>query len=108
LSHVQTVVLAAESGSQDEAFGPYLSVLVSGEEDGLSGLQGTFGSVQPPDGRADDLRGELDELLGRALSDIAAVRIAVRRGQLAGLEETARPLADDAAALDRFVSEHES
>jgi hypothetical protein len=107
-SSVETARLAAEAGGDDHAFGPYLSVLLSDQEAGLSGVQGTFASVQPPDGRADDLGAELDELLGRALDDLVAVRIAVRRGQLDGLAALAEPLATDSADLAAFIEAHGS
>jgi len=45
LSNVQTVRLAADAGGEGKAFGPYLSVLISGQEDALSGLQATFAAV---------------------------------------------------------------
>jgi hypothetical protein len=107
LSGVETVRLAAETGSDDHAFGPYLSVLVSEQEDGLSELQGTFGSIQPPDERADALRDELDAILTDAVGHVTDVRIAVRRGELATLDDTAEPLAADAALLDAFIAEHQ-
>jgi hypothetical protein len=103
---VQTVRLAADAGSDGKAFGPYLAVLISGQEDALSGVQGTFASIQPPDRRGDALRAELDRLLSDALDHVASVRIAARRGELDRLATVATPLADDAAALERFVEEH--
>jgi hypothetical protein len=106
LSRVQTVRLAADTGGDGDAFGPYLSVLISDQEDALSGLQGTFGSIQPPDEPSDALRTELNGLLGDALDHVAAVRIAARRGQLDQLPAVAAPLANDALGLERFVAEH--
>src|SRR3954452_22257973 len=66
LSAVNTVRIAARTASRDHAFGPYLSVLISEQEDALSGVQGTFDSIQPPDGKSDALRDDLDELLADA------------------------------------------
>jgi hypothetical protein len=106
LSRVQTVRLAAETGGAGDAFGPYLSVLISEQEDALSGLQGTFGSIQPPDERSDEVRAELNGLLGDAVDHVADVRIAVRRGELDELPDVAAPLATDAIALERFAEEH--
>jgi hypothetical protein len=106
LSRVQTVRLAADAGGDGGAFGPYLSVLISEQEDALSGLQGTFGSIQPPDEASDALRTELNGLLGDALDHVATVRIATRRGQLDRLPAVAAPLANDARGLERFVAEH--
>jgi hypothetical protein len=106
LSNVETVRLAARSASDDHAFGPYLSVVVSEQEDGLAGLQGTFGSVQPPGATSDELRDELDQLMADALGHITEVRIAVRRGELRTLEGSAEPLDDDAAAIRSFIEDH--
>ena len=108
LSAVETVRLAAETGGKGNAFGPYLSVLISDQEESLSGVQGTFGSIQPPDADADALRAELDEVLGDALDHVADVRIAARRGRTTTLPAVAAPLVEDARSLERFVVEHGS
>lgn len=106
LSAVETVRLATDSGARGNGFGPYLSVLVSDQEDALAGTQGTFASVQPPDEKADELRDELDQLLTDALDHVSKVRIAVRRGELERLGEMGAPLAGDADALRRFKEAH--
>jgi hypothetical protein len=106
LSAVNTVRIAARTGTVDHGFGPYLSVVVSEQEEALSGVLGTFDSIQPPDGHSDDLKAELDELLGQALDHVTDVRVAVRRGALGVLLEEAAPLGDDAEELEAFVEEH--
>jgi hypothetical protein len=106
LSAVETTRLAATTGGVGHGFGPYLSVLISEQEEGLNGVQGTFGSIQPPDRRSDDLRRRLDRILVDALDHVTDVRIAVRRGDLEALPEVARPLQGDVDALDRFLREH--
>ena len=106
LSNVATVRLAAQAGSRDRAFGPYLSVLISDAEESISGVQGTFDSIQPPDDRADGLARELDQVLGDALEHVRDVRVAVRRGELSDLTKTAAPLADDVHKLQRFQEQH--
>ena len=106
LSAVQTVRLTAETASAGDAFGPYSSIVISDQEDALAGVQGTFGSIQPPSTDADSLREELDQLLGDALGHVTDVRIAVRRGQLAQLADVAEPLAGDAESLERFIEDH--
>ena len=99
--------MAASAASEGNAFGPYVSVLISEQEEALSGLQGTFGSIQPPSSRADALRDELQQLLSEALDHVTDVRIAARRGELPALARIAEPLADDSDALDRFIQEHD-
>jgi hypothetical protein len=81
-------------------------VLISAQEDALSGVQGTVASVQPPDARADDVRSELDGIITTALGHVTDVRVAARRGQLADLGDEAEPLRDDAKALERFIEAH--
>jgi hypothetical protein len=106
LSAVETVRLAAQAGADGNGTGPYLGQVVSEQENALSGVQGTFGSIQPPDSRADQLRAELDELMSDALEHVVDVRIAIRRGDLAGLADTAAPLAADADGLRAFAEAH--
>ena len=105
-SAVETVILGAGAASRGNSYGPFVSVLISEQEESLSGVQGTFDSVQPPNGQSDDLRDELDELLSTALGHVADVRVAARRGQLHDLKNIAAPLVDDADALAAFIDEH--
>ena len=49
LSSVQTARLAAGVGTDGDAFGPYVSVLLSESEDAAAKAQGSFDRVQPPD-----------------------------------------------------------
>jgi hypothetical protein len=105
-SAVQTVRLLADASSRGNAFGTYVGVAVSEQEDALDGLQGTFRSIQPPDGAADELRRELDELLARALDHVIDVRVAVRRAQLHQLDVVAEPLEADAEDLEAFIEAH--
>jgi hypothetical protein len=106
LSAVSTVQLGADTGSNGKAFGPYLAVLTSEQEDALSGVQGTFNSIQPPNDNADQLRRELNAILSSSLDHVSAVRVAVHRGQLDTLNATAAPLAADATALRAFIAQH--
>jgi len=105
-SSVATVQLVATTAAAGEAFGPYTGVSVSEQEEGLSAVEGTFASIQPPDRRADALRDELGAILASAVDHVADVRIAARRGDLADLDRVAAPLRADAAALSAFVARH--
>jgi hypothetical protein len=105
-SSVATVQLIAESAGAGKTFGPYTVVSVSEQEDGLSAIEGTFASIQPPDRHADALRDELGAILSSAVDHVADVRIAARRGHLDELDRVAAPLDADAAALDAFVARH--
>ncbi|MCU1401380.1 MAG: hypothetical protein JWN62_4489 [Acidimicrobiales bacterium] len=103
LSSVETVRLLATTAADGNAFGPYTNVSISEQEDTLADVVGDFGSIQPPDQHADQLRAQLDALLSSATDHLAAVRIAARRGTLAGLDEVAAPLAADSDALNAFL-----
>jgi hypothetical protein len=106
LSAVETTRMIADAASRGNAFGPFTGVVVSDAEEAVSGLSGTFGSIQPPDARADQLRDELEQLLGDALDHVTKVRIAARRGDLSHLKTIAAPLDDDAKKLGDFAEAH--
>jgi hypothetical protein len=107
LSAVSTTILAAQAGADGDAWGPYLSILISEQEDELAGVQGTFASIQPPDARSDALRQQLGDLLTPAVEHVAQVRVMVRRGRLDDLATTAQPLDDDQRQLQAFLEAHQ-
>jgi hypothetical protein len=107
LSAISTTMIAAKAGAEAKAWGPYLSILVSEQEDELAGVQGTFASIQPPDERSDALRVQLDALLQTALDHVTDVRVSVRRGRLDELEHIAAPLGDDQLQLRAFLEGHQ-
>src|SRR5215211_4057257 len=103
---VQTALLAVDAAKGSKAFGRYLTqVLVQAEED-ADAAQGTFDGIQPPDRRADELRGRLDDLLTQATDTLAELRIAARRGHTAELAEPAAPLEELAGKLHAFAEAH--
>jgi hypothetical protein len=102
----ETARLATDAAAGDKATGRYLTqILVEAEEEAGS-AQGVFDGIQPPDRRADELRDQLDELLGEATDTLASLRIAARRGELATLPHLAEPLAEVAAKLHAFAEAH--
>jgi hypothetical protein len=105
LAEVQTARLTARIAGHERGFTPYLSVTLSDAEDSLGGLQGTFDSIQPPGGM-DAFRQDVDKLLADALEHTTDVRIAARRGTTRDLAVVARPLDEDAQALQRFLEEN--
>jgi hypothetical protein len=106
-SQVQTALLMSRAATSGNAFGPYTSLVLSDAEDGVSGLQGTFDSIQPPDARADALADELDGLLSGALGHLRTLRVAARRGDLSELEGLAQPLNSYARQLASFQERHQ-
>jgi hypothetical protein len=106
VSAVETARLAVAAAAHDRAYGRYLGqVLAEAEEDATS-VQGTFDSIQPPDGRADRLRSQLDDLMTPTLSSLADLRIAARRGDFVDLPQLAAPLAGLSKRLDDFAQAH--
>jgi hypothetical protein len=105
-SAVETARLAVDAAGQDKAFGRYLAQLLAEAERDATSAQGTFDAIQPPDGHADELRDQLDGLLGQATDTLAELRIAARRGQTGELAEPAAPLAGLAERLHAFAEAH--
>jgi hypothetical protein len=106
LSVVETVRQLADVAGRGNAFGPYTSVAASDQEESITRLQDTFGSIQPPNGKAVGVRDDLDGLLSQAVDGVAAVRIAARQGRLDDLPHSAGPLTDVAAGLRAFLEAH--
>jgi hypothetical protein len=105
-SAVETARLAVDAAGQDKAFGRYLAQLLAEAERDATSAQGTFDAIQPPDGHADELRDQLDGLLGQATDTLAELRIAARRGHTAELAEPGAPLAELAGKLHAFAEAH--
>jgi hypothetical protein len=106
-SSVETAQLAVQVATENRAFPPYVSVLLSEAENDAANSQGTFEGIQPPDARADRLRDQLGSLLNETGDVLSKLRITARRAQLERLHEEARPLPSLSKRLDRFASEHE-
>jgi hypothetical protein len=105
LSSVQTARLTARTADRGDAFGPYVSVLLSESEVAAGKAQNVFDSIQPPDPRSDATRARLGRLLNRANDVLARLRITARRGELDRLARQAVPLRRLAHQLDRFISD---
>src|SRR4051794_39802664 len=105
LSSVQTARLAARAGTRGDSFGPYVSVLLSESDTGVTAAQGVFESVQPPDAQSDAIRRDLGKLLNRSADAVSRLRITARRGELERLEREARPLRPLAKALRNFIDD---
>jgi hypothetical protein len=105
-SAVQTALLPVEAAEGGKAFGRYLAQVLADASEDADAAQGTFDAIQPPDGHADELRDQLDGLLGQATGTLAELRIAARRGHTAELAEPAVPLAELAGKLHTFAEAH--
>jgi hypothetical protein len=107
LSAVETVRLAVVAAAKKDAFGPYLSIVISDAEDTATSVQGTFDSVQPPDPRSDRLRQDLDDRLQDAISVLSDLRIAIRRGETRALSSRMDDLTKAANLLRQFHEAHQ-
>ncbi len=105
LSSVQTARLAARVGTDGDAFGPYVSVLLSESEDTAAEAQGSFDRVQPPDDWSDATRTRLGRLLDRSNDGLSRLRISARRGELDRLARQAKPLHRLAMQLRAFIDD---
>ena len=107
-SSVETAILVVRAFRDGDAIGTYAGTVLSDQEEGLSGVQGTFASIQPPSERADQLLDELDGLMGDALEHLRAARVAVRRGDGQAAGDLLPDLRSDADALQAFAEEHDA
>jgi hypothetical protein len=106
-SAAETAQLAVREAAQGELFGPSLAQTLAEAASDAGDAQSTFDAIQPPDGRADGLRGQLDGLLAPAVSTLDDLRTAARRGQVARLPGLAAPLPRLSAELERFQEAHQ-
>lgn len=105
-SSVRTVQLAAQAAEEDDAFGPYLSRVISQAEDDASSALNGFESIQPPSEDADQLRDDVEQVSSDAIDLLAQARIAARRSNhddLAGLMDQLQQTGDQ---LDQFGEDH--
>jgi hypothetical protein len=105
-SAVETARLAVSAARDGRAFAQYLSVVLTEAEQGAGGSGNVFATIQPPDQGSARLRDELLDLVDRAESVLADLRIAVRSDQLERLPDIARPLEALGEQLARFAEEH--
>lgn len=105
LSSVQTARIAARVGTRGDAFGPYVSVLLSESDDAVAKAQDSFDRIQPPDAWSDATRARLGRLIVRSGNLVSQLRISARRGELDRLERQARALRPVAAQLGRFIDD---
>ena len=105
LSSVQTARLAARAGTNGDAFGPYVSVVLSESEVGADRAQSSFESIQPPDHFSDLTRAHLSALMQRSGDVLSQLRITARRGELDRLQRQAQPLRRLTHQLRAFIDD---
>ena len=105
-SAVRTVQLAVHAASEDDAFGPFLSRVISQAEDDASSALNGFGSIQPPTDQSDQLRDDVNQVASAAIDLLAQARIAIRRGDLDALIKLTDPLVQAGDQLEQFGTDH--
>lgn len=105
-SSVRTVQLAIQAAADDDAFGPYLSRVISQAEDDASSALSSFESIQPPDEQSDELRDDVEQLSSDAIDVLAKARIASRRSDVQALTALAQNVQQAGDTLEQFGQEH--
>jgi ElaB/YqjD/DUF883 family membrane-anchored ribosome-binding protein len=98
VSVIETVRLAVESSDRHSLPTNPIDVAISGQEDILDSVAGSFSLVQPPDDQMQRLRQQVIELLQQAQSKVQETRIAYRNNDVDAARdaiEAAEPLAKD-------------
>jgi hypothetical protein len=106
VSPVATGQLLAQLGAKGDLLGAYAKTATTGALDEADQIQSAFSQVQPPNGRAETLRTELDDLLQRSTDALVDLRIAARKGDLQALGRFDRRLGRLVAELQRFEKAH--
>jgi hypothetical protein len=105
-SALATARLVADAAGDGKATGNYASVAIGEAEQDASAAEATFASYQPPSAHADEIRKNVDDLVGEAIDGIVALRITVRRGQLDRLPRIADQLDPVATALEQVQEKY--
>jgi uncharacterized membrane protein len=107
-SAVGTALLATSQLLDHKTSATAGSVTMSNAEADANAAAASFGSVQPPDHRSDELRSQLNQIEQAATSTITDMRIAARRGDLESLAASAHDLSGVQQQLQKFQQEHQS
>ena len=105
-SAVETARLAATTAPK-KSTGQYLSIVLRDAEEEADAASVAFDSIQPPSPASEKLHEALSSLIERAVDALRALRIAVRRTELASLRVIARNLGDVTRGLASFVEARE-
>ena len=99
LSAVGTGLFVADLAEAGRATSPYLNVTASRTEQRARSIAESFASRHPPGRGSDPLRARLVPLATDTVEELAALRIAVRRGDIAAVREAERGLRTAADGL---------
>jgi hypothetical protein len=101
-SEVATARLATAGQLQGRAVATYTETVLVDSENAISDTATTFLSRQPPSPQDDATRDAVSNLVDQSSSAVADARIALRRGDTAGLQQAADAMASAAQALQGY------
>jgi hypothetical protein len=102
-SQARTAILVSHLDGRDRLLSSAVAVQLREAEKAAATAVATFGSVQPPDARADHLRARILPLLERTSDAIARMRFEATRDDTAALLRLRSSLIDPAGALERWA-----
>jgi hypothetical protein len=99
VSVTRTAAVVVDNHLAGRVMRPYADTVVTDSEDALGPVQHSFDTVDPPTSADAKLRDDVDGLLSDAGDALSKVRIALRRGDSAGMRQG---IADLTAVADRM------
>ena len=100
VSEARTAALVLQARLDGNVTNHYADTVVTDGEMALGPIEDSFGDVDPPDPRDDDLRDQVMSMLGDTSDAFAAARIAVRRDDAGQMRATASELAELADQME--------
>jgi hypothetical protein len=103
VSQARTAILVSHLDGRDRLLSSAVAVQLRDAEKAAATAVVAFGSVQPPDARADHLRARILPLLERASDAIARMRFEATPDDTAALLRLRSSLIDPAGSLERWA-----
>ena len=100
VSEARTAALVIQARLDGNVTNHYADTVVTDGEMALGPIEDSFGDVDPPDPRDDELRDQVMSLLGDTSDAFAAARIAVRRDDASRMRATSSELAELADRME--------
>jgi hypothetical protein len=104
ISSVATAQLSAGQLLAGRPTGAFADAVVTDAEKDAGSIQTALDSRQPPDSRSIALKNRADQAVQSAVTGLADLRIAVRRGDAGGIRQAQGELAKALKQLERFGS----
>jgi hypothetical protein len=102
VSEARTAAVVLANSLSDNTTTSYANTAITDSESAIGPIEDSFGNVDPPDARSDELRDQVMSMLGDTADACASARIAVRRGDREEMRATAAALRTLADRMERF------